>query len=125
MNIQDTTVTIEQLANGNAIRMTWQRQVNAQDVERAFTAITDILKEASSPMYVVVDLLSNPNFPIGATLNAALFGPYRNPKLKEWLIIGSNSMAQFIERTLASVTGHRNVRWFKTQEEVSAYLNKQ
>jgi hypothetical protein len=116
------TVRVEPLEGKNALKMIWQRQVIEQDVREAFQVINTCLNEADGQMWVMVDLLSNPNFPLGATIQGALCGPYRNPKLREWLIIGSNPLARVIARTLAGVTGKSNVRWFDTEADGLAYL---
>jgi hypothetical protein len=44
--------------------------------------------------------------------------------VREWLVIGNNWMARTIEGTLAKMTGKKNVRWFKTEADIFAYLNK-
>ena len=124
MNEQISTVTIKYVVEKHCICMAWNHQVTPRDVEAAFAKITDILEQSAEPLCVVVDLRDNPNFPLGATLHGALFGPYRNPKLKEWLIISSNSAAKMIERVLSSTTGRHNVRWFEQEEAVYAYLEE-
>ena len=94
----------------------------AADVTDAFKDINHLLNISSEPLFVIVDIRSNPNFPLSATLNGALFGPYRNPVLREWLIIGSNPLAHMIERILSEVTGRKNVRWFTTDADANAYV---
>jgi hypothetical protein len=119
------TVTVEYLNQYQAIRMTWQHKVSYIDLRDAFHSINSILNAASEPMYVIVDITSDPNFPLGATITEAASGPYRNPKLKAWLIIGSNGLARIIERILGGLTGRKNVLWFKSEAEVTAYLEQQ
>ncbi len=119
------TVTVEYNDALSSIRMTWQNQVINTDVQNAFEAINTYLQASDKPLYVIVDIRSNPTFPITATLNGALFGPYRSPMLKEWLILGTNPVARIIERTLKSVTGRSNVLWFDADDEVIDYLQKQ
>ena len=118
-----STVIVEHQSK-NSIKMTWASRVNDNDVKQSFKEIDKILSAAAHPMFVVVDITSNPNFPITATLTGALFGPHRNPKLREWLIIGSNTAAHFIERTLSGATGRIIVRWFETEAQVSAYIQQ-
>jgi len=115
------TVTIEPIAGYPALKMTWQHVVRESDVARAFQQITKVLDTSHRPIYVVVDLLSNPRFPITLTVQEAL-GPYRDPMLKEWLVVGSNWMAKAIESTLARITRHKNVRWFHSEADALAYL---
>lgn len=117
------TVSVEQY-NQHAVRMTWSSKVTDADVKNSFKDINDLLTAADHPLFVIVDILADPKFPIAATLTGALFGPYRNPNLREWLIIGSNNTARFIERTLSSTTGRVIVRWFSDTSEADAYISK-
>ncbi|MBL8155385.1 MAG: hypothetical protein JNM70_14470 [Anaerolineae bacterium] len=116
------TVTVEDFEGFPAIRMTWQHEVKYPDLRDAFRRIEAKLNASSQPLYVVVDITHYPNFPLNATVAEAAAGPYRNPNLVEWLIIGSNRGARLIEQLLGSITGRRNVRWFQTEAEVTAYL---
>jgi hypothetical protein len=118
------TVIIEHQEHTDIIHMTWRRRVMSADVYTAFTTINDILEASDHPLYVIVDIRSNPNFPLTATIDGALSGPYRNPKLKEWLILGSNPVARIVERTLRTMAQRRNVVWFSTEAEIEAYLAK-
>jgi hypothetical protein len=120
--IMMTTISVEPLEGYPALKMIWQHDVVEADVAPAFAKISAALDASKRPMYVVVDLLSNPRFPIMTTVQEAL-APYRDPMLKEWLIVGSNWMAKAIESTLARITRHKNVRWFKTEAEALAYLS--
>ncbi|MBI1276689.1 MAG: hypothetical protein GC179_01040 [Anaerolineaceae bacterium] len=115
-----TTVITEQI-DSNIIKMTWANKVNDNDVRKSFKEINQILNDSARPMFVMVNIMSDPQFPIGATLTSALFGPYRHPRLQEWLIVGTNRTAQFIERTLAAATGNSNVRWFTDEAEAIDY----
>ncbi|MCB9450757.1 MAG: hypothetical protein H6672_04925 [Anaerolineaceae bacterium] len=102
--------------------MTWDRCVNTHDVGTAFAKITEILSQSPTSLYIIVDLRSNPAIPAGPTLKSAFFGPYRDPKLEEWLIISSNRSARMIEKALSSAAGRHNVRWFETEDEAMIYL---
>lgn len=115
------TVSVEPIEGYPALKMIWQHDVVEADVAPAFARISAALDATNRPLYIVVDLLSNPRFPIMTTVQEAL-SPYRDPMLKEWLIVGSNWMAKAIEGTLARITRHKNVRWFKTETEALAYL---
>jgi len=121
--MSDTTVVVKHL-DSRTILMAWAKVVTHLDVKEAFKEVDAILNKAEQEMFVVVDISTNPNFPITATVTGALFGPYRNPKLREWLIVGSNAMAHSIERTLANITGRSNVRWFTTQAEAYVYVEQ-
>jgi hypothetical protein len=129
MLLQDTdkiipiaTVSVEPIENYPALKMTWQHTVLDADVVTAFQKIMTALDATNRPLYVVVDLLSNPRFPMMVTVQEAL-PCYRDPMLKEWLVVGSNWMAKAIEGTLARITRHKNVRWFTTEADAIAYLN--
>lgn len=116
------TVTVEPLSAENVLRMTWQKWVTEEDVYAAFKIITTALVESQNDLFVIVDLRNNPNFPLNATVTGALYGPYRNPRLKEWLIIGSNSTARLIARLLNSISRRDNIHWFNSEDEALAYL---
>lgn len=118
-----STVIVEQQSE-DVIKMIWASRINDNDVRQSFKEIDKVLSAAARPMFVVVDISADPKFPLTATLTGALFGPQRNPNLREWLVIGSNDIAKFIDRTLTAIT-HRNlVRWFKNEAEVTAYIQK-
>lgn len=119
-----SSVSVECLDGIPAIRMNWEKQVNNRDVAEAFEIINNLLNESVHSLYVIVDLQSNPNMPVAATLNGALFGPYRNPRLKKWLIIGASSLGRVVENILSSVTGRHNVQWFDDSDAVFAYLEQ-
>lgn len=124
MSQATASVVVDRLENANAAKMTWQHSVTAKDVRSAFNQLDEMLAESDDDFFVVVNLLSNPNFPLNATVDGALFGPYRNPKLRAWLIVGSNPVARLIERLLAGVTNRRNVLWFDTENEALEYLTE-
>lgn len=125
METPSKTVHVEDFGEFPAVKMTWQREVNYPDLSDAFRKIEEKLNNSVQPLYVVVDITRNPNFPLNTTVAEAAAGPYRNPKLVEWLVIGSNLGARMIERLLSSITGRHNVRWFKSEAEVTAYLQNQ
>ena len=118
-----STVEIEPIANTNALRMTWQHQVTESDVRAAFKAIVETLESSDQPMYVVVDLLQNPLFPLRATIFEGIRA-YRHPKLAAWLIVGSNQMAHMVEATFSAITHRKNVYWFATEQEAFAHMEQ-
>ncbi|MCI0709164.1 MAG: hypothetical protein L0154_03285 [Chloroflexi bacterium] len=120
------TVTIERIqGHRNALLMTWQHDVDKDDVGPAFQEITDFLNVAPDQVYVVVDLLQNPRFPMVETMRRALAGPYDHPKMQAWLVVGSNRLARQIENFLSTVTGKKNVYWFDTIDEAMTHLQQQ
>ncbi|MEO8611404.1 MAG: hypothetical protein ABI690_26135 [Chloroflexota bacterium] len=119
-----STVRVEPIENYPALKMTWQHDVRDLDVVNAFKQINTILQNSTDPVFVVVDLSANPNFPLLTTIHEAI-APYRNPLLEEWLVIGSNWMARAVEGTLAKLTRQKNVRWFTKEVDVMDYLSTQ
>ena len=118
------SVSVEPMQSAQALHMIWQKNVQKADVHAAFQRIQDELQSRNAPLYVIVDITSQPNFPMFETLNAAMSGPYRNTLLKEWLVVGTNRVAQTIERVLAGSMGRDNVRWFTSEAEALAYLER-
>jgi hypothetical protein len=123
-NAHQLTVVVEPLDDEPALRMTWQQNVTYTDLKQAFADIHKRLNESATPLYVIVDISSHPKFPLSATVAEAAAGPYRNPKLIEWLVIGSDGMARLIANLLGALTGRRNVKWFQSEAEVLAYMEE-
>jgi hypothetical protein len=118
------TVSAEPVEGYHALVMLWEHDIRSEEVQPAFDTITAHLNAANTPMYVLVDLLKDPQFPLLETISGALWGPFRNPMLKEWLVIGSNNLARVIARMLMNATHRNNIRWFKTYDEAKAYMQK-
>lgn len=116
------TVQVEKIDGSPAIVMRWEQDVVPTHVQAAFSRISQLLSESSEPLSVIVDIRTNPNFPLSSTITGAIFGPFRDPKLKEWLVIGSNPIAHIIERILTKATGRSNIKWFDNMAEVNEYL---
>jgi len=120
---QPKTVIVELIAGCNALRMTWQRQVDAWDVHTAFRQMVDFMDQAVSTVHVIVDVRQDPLFPVSAVVSEVLTGPARHPRMGNWLVIGSNRLAELIGKILVSITGRKNIYWFKTEPEALAYLD--
>lgn len=115
------TVGVEPFAGvDGTLLMTWQAKIDPQDVKTAFGVIDRVLASADGPVYVVVDLLLNPQFPLSDTMFSAL-SSYSHPLLAEWLIVGGSRGARAIESFLSRVTGRHNVLWFDSMEEALAH----
>jgi hypothetical protein len=123
MNTPNPSVCVEAIEGFPAILMTWQHDVNKGDVVAAFQKLQTLLDGADQPIYIVVDIQSNPIFPLRETIQGALWGPYRHPRVEEWLVAGSNTLAHTIERTLSNITRRKNVRWFETEAAALGYLS--
>lgn len=122
MLIQDFSVKVTSLNGYDALKMTWQRQVAAEDIAAAFGEVTDRLNSSNKPLYVVLDLQEEPELPLKETILGALSGTYRHPRLAEWLVVGANNPAEVVGRALATMTNRDNVIWFDTEEQAIHYL---
>jgi hypothetical protein len=105
--------------------MKWLQEVRVGDVTRAFEHINAILDASDVPMYVIVDILSKPKFPMSETIFSALRGPYRHENLTAWLIVGENRMARMIESVLSNITRRKNVEWFESLQAALAHIAQQ
>jgi hypothetical protein len=105
----------------NYLKMTWPHHIDDIEVKMAFQKIAEVLEQASEPLYVVVDVRQNPRFPLKATLAEAR-SVHVHPRLRGWLVIGSNWLARAIDRTLSSLTRRKSVQWFDSEDAVIAYL---
>jgi hypothetical protein len=105
------------------IKMMWGQNPTEHDVRKAFHIVNSILSHSPRAMYVLVDITSKPNFPMMTTVKSAYNGPYSNPNMREWLIVGSHRMAQLIEHTLGLMTGIDNVKWFPTEADALNYAH--
>ncbi len=101
--------------------MTWAQVVTTDDVRDGFRAIMAALNASQQPLFVVVDIRSNPRFPVTITIAEAI-DPYRHEHLEAWLIVGQNFLAQSIERVLATMAKRKNVYWFDTLEDAVQYI---
>ena len=110
-------ITVDMLEDRRAIRMVWPHSVASGAVRDAFASVTQLLKQSDSPVYVLVDIRSEPNFPVVETAVHALAGPQRHANLAGWLVVGSSPAARKIEGMLTQVTGKQTVQWFDTEEE--------
>ncbi len=119
------SILVSKRGDDPLVMMKWLSRVSESDVIAAFEQVDRLLSESDEPCYVLFDITSSLNFPISATLKGAAFGPYRNPHMIEWLIVGSNPIAHLIERTLTSVTGRDIVRWFENEAQALAHASLQ
>ena len=113
------SITVEGVEGFPALKMTWQGQVKTADVAIAFRRIAAALDSADQPMYVIVDLLSNPQLPTRNAVQDTL-PPIQNTRLKQWLVVGSSWMAKSLEGTIAP---QKNILWFHTEGQALAYLS--
>lgn len=103
--------------------MTWEETVNTRDVQNAFFALERELQPCRNPVYILVILKGNVQFPVHTTVIHAL-PVYRNRKVEAWLVVGGNHFARSIASFLARWSGRRNVYWFQTEQEALAHLHE-
>jgi len=104
--------------------MTWPRVIERDSIKEAFRMIVTALDTSNVPLYIVVDLHANPDFPMTETIQGAYFGPFRHCNLAEWLVVNTNILGRMIGNTLSSITRRDNIRWFETMEEALQYLQE-
>jgi hypothetical protein len=119
----EPTVKVEPLDGSSAYRMTWLHQIDPRDVHTAFAELNKALKNATTPIDVIVDLQANPRFPLATTLMECLNGPFRHARLGEWIVISANHEVRTIGRTLSAIARRSNIRWFTTEADALSYLN--
>lgn len=116
------TITVQPLsAHPHHVLMTWEQHILINDVREAFRSILQMLNEADHPVFVVVDIRSNPRFPVTQTIAEAI-EPYRHERAIGWLIVGHNLLARSIERVLAAITQRHVVTWFADLESAINHI---
>lgn len=116
-------VTVSWIAGQPALLMRWPRIIERESIKEAFRIIVNALDESNLPLYIVVDLHANPDFPMTETIQGAYFGPFRHPMLAEWLVVNTNILGRMIGNTLSSITRRHNIKWFDTTEEAFDHLH--
>jgi hypothetical protein len=115
------TVSVTPIENFEyAVRMHWERSPLEADVRQAFADIMIKLDSANQDVYIVVDILSKPRFPLALTINLSSQA-HRHPNMGDWLVIGENIMAKLIGRSISALSDSK-VLWFKTEEEAMRHL---
>ena len=118
------TVEVESIEGYPVLRMNWQHRIDPKDLQPVFQQITDRLNKTKTPLYVMIDLSNDPQFPIVDTMMSALRGPFRHPQMAEWLVFGSNRSARMIGSLLTKATRRENIRWFNSEEEALSHLEQ-
>lgn len=108
----------------SAINRVWESEVSDYDVYSVFNPVQSQLSDAASPQYIVMDISSNPKFPLRETITAALFGFYRHPMAAEWLAVGVCEQWKFAEQMLVKATNGRKMRWFRDIAEAEEYIKQ-
>lgn len=116
------TVNISQTSNPSIYYMRWDHNPSENDVRIAFLDIEKLLNEATQSIYIIVNLTSNPRFPMKATLNGAMKVNH-HPKMGDWLVVGGTHAARIIGRSL-TMLGRTNVSWHESENDAHEYLEK-
>ena len=117
-------VTTTPIEGQPALLMKWPRSVDKESIRTAFRGIMDVLDATGEPIYVIVDLRDDPDFPMTETIQSAYWGPFRHHRLAEWLVVSTNVLGRMIGHTLATITRRNNIKWFDTMDEAMAYLHE-
>ncbi len=115
--------TIESLTDYRALRVSWQRHLDIEDVRLTLDEIAAMLDAASEPLNLLMDTRSYPNFPLMTMIQGMLNGPLRHPRMKCCLVVGASSQARILAKTLGDMTRRRReVFWFASDQLALAYL---
>lgn len=117
------TVTVTPLEGRRALLMHWTKHPQKPDIRAAYQTMTECLGRSETALRIVVDVSCHPHFPIRETVSGAFWGPFRNPALAEWLVVGASGTAYTIGRALIGLSGRDNIRWFDTMDEALGYLS--
>lgn len=104
-----------------ALRMEWQKHPKLHDINDAFDVILKKLTTTDQKIYIIVDISTNPRFPLSMTVSRAS-QVHRHPKMGDWLVVGSNTMAKFIGSTISALSESK-VLWFDTEEDALHHLS--
>ncbi len=115
-------VRVTSLDAHNNLLMSWPTYIEKGSIQPAFRTIKDYLERALLPIYILVDLQKDPQFPMSDTILGA-FQAFGHPKLAEWIVFGANPRAKMIGQALVTMTQRNNILWFDTQEEALSYLD--
>jgi hypothetical protein len=110
------TVYIKQVTP-QVLVMTWQHDVDRNDVVAAFNDLRIRLRETQAPLQIIVDITAKPKFPIQATVANAMHGVFGHRNLERWLVAGENTGAKLIANSLEKFRRRDNIFWFKTLNE--------
>ena len=116
------TVTISVVPDYPALKMKMDTKVKSVDMQFAYMDIERQLNNFDQPIYIVVDLTQNDQLPLQATISGALFGPYLNPMIRGWLVVGEHTMGKHVAKQLSFWTGKEHVMWFDTCDECLDYI---
>ncbi len=113
---------IESLEDYRALRVSWQRHLDVEDVRLALDSIAAVLDAASEPLSLLMDTRSYPNFPLMTMIQGMLNGPLRHPHLDRCVIVGGSTQARILAKTLGDMMRRRDVHWFANDQLALEYL---
>lgn len=97
--------------------MTWQHDVDKNDVTDVFNDLRTRLRETEQPLQIIVDITAQPIFPVQSIVSNAMHGVYSHPKLERWLVAGESISAKLIADALEKIRRRGNIVWCKTLDE--------
>ncbi|PJF22977.1 MAG: hypothetical protein CUN56_03280 [Phototrophicales bacterium] len=109
------TVTLTPTSLPYVYRMNWDANPDENDVRLAFIQIEERLNNSQKPVDIIVDITSNPRFPMRTTINGAA-RVNQHSMMGDWVVIGGNRAAQLIARSM-NLFGKNNIYWYQTETE--------
>lgn len=120
--VSTPTITVEPIAGCNILKMTWGAEIDEHDIAVAFRAVASELRKAQQPIHVIVDISSNPRFPMQTVISETLGGLFNQPQMGTWVVVGVSRAAHIVTNVLNRL-GHRDkVFRFATEEEALSHL---
>ncbi|GEM_PF-4354753 len=122
MTETSSTVTVKNIDNLPAIKLTCQDDASGTEMRAALDTIYAMLGTArQTPVYVVVDITHSTRLPLLQTLQKAL-DSCLHQNMGQWLIVGDSPMAETLAQTLSGIMGRQGVRRFSSEPEALRYL---
>jgi len=120
----EITVSVEVINDHGDLKMVWEAYPKDKHVSSAFDYINTSLNETHHPIYILVDLQSDPQIPLTTTIREVMSGPFRHKNLKKWLVVGRNRRAQVVARVMDTISKDSTILWFDTENEALDKLNE-
>jgi len=121
-SVATPTITVEPINGYDILQMTWGPQVEEHDIAVAFRTIASFLKQSTQRIDVIVDISSNPHFPMQTVISETLGGPFNHPQMGMWVVVGVSRAAHIVANVLSRLGSRDRVFRFATQQEALSYL---
>ena len=115
-------MTVHKIENSPVILMDWAKTNNTQDIQSAYHDVMEVVNHSNDDVYLMLDMSANSDVSIRDLLNGALNGPYTDPRVAKWLVIGKGETSRSLANTLFFITGEHKVVWFEDQDGAYDYL---